>query len=108
MTLVAIPSILALARANSGRRLVLEFLSADTLLVGLTCRGNGRSGISVGGASQAEIVASLVGSNGEAQVRTEGKSHTILVNCDLVEHDVVPKLDRRGGEVRVEGNTNLP
>lgn len=80
----------------------------DTLLVGLTCRGNGRSGISVGGASRAEIVASLVGSNGEAQVRTEGKSHTILVNCDLVEHDVVPKLDRRGGEVRVEGSTNLP
>jgi len=31
LTLVAIPSILALARANSGRRLVLEFLSASSL-----------------------------------------------------------------------------
>ena len=55
-------------------------------LVGLTCRGNGRSGISIGGASRVKIVACLVGDNGAAQVRTEGFSHTQIVNCDLLDN----------------------
>ncbi|HTN77551.1 MAG TPA: right-handed parallel beta-helix repeat-containing protein [Pirellulaceae bacterium] len=54
-------------------------------LIGLTCRGNGRSGISIGGASQVMLEACLVSSNGEAQVRTEGYSHTELVNCTLLD-----------------------
>jgi len=48
----------------------------DTNLVGLTCRGNGRSGISVGGLPVSALTACLVGDNGEAQVRTEGVSRT--------------------------------
>lgn len=36
-------------------------------LVGLTCRGNGRSGISIGGALRVELEACLVGNNGEWQ-----------------------------------------
>lgn len=55
-------------------------------LVGLTCRGNGRSGISIGGASRVELEACLVGNNGEAQVRTEGYSHTKIVNCTLLDN----------------------
>jgi hypothetical protein len=73
----------------------------DASLVGLTCRGNGRSGISIGGASRVELVACLVGDNGAAQVRTEGYSHTRIRNCDLVETSA-PALVREGGEVFVD------
>jgi hypothetical protein len=68
-------------------------------LVGLVCRGNGRSGISIGGASRVRLEACLVGDNGRAQVRTEGFSHTSIVNCDLIDHPDAPALLREGGEV---------
>ncbi len=67
--------------------------------VGLTCRGNGRSGISIGGASRVVIEACLVGDNGQAQLRTEGVSHTRLVNCDIVDHPAAPAIDQQGGEI---------
>lgn len=65
----------------------------DTTLVSLTCRGNGRSGISVGGASRVQIKACLVGNNGAVQVRAEGPSHTQLVGCDLLGTDTAPGID---------------
>ena len=72
-------------------------------LTGMVCRGNGRSGISIGGASRVRIEASLVGNNGEAQLRTEGFSHTRLVNCDLIDDNpAAPALVRESGEVVVE------
>ncbi|GIW92590.1 MAG: hypothetical protein KatS3mg110_0631 [Pirellulaceae bacterium] len=74
-------------------------------LVGLTCRGNGRSGVSVGGASRVVIEACLLGDNAEAQLRTEGFSHTRLVNCDLIDHPAAPAIDRQGGEVIQEMRT---
>jgi len=74
----------------------------DVSLVSLTARGNGRSGISVGGASRVLIQACLVGNNGAAQVRTEGPSHTRIVNCDLVDDPDAPALIRHGREVIVE------
>lgn len=73
----------------------------DATLVGLTCRGNGRSGISVGGASRVKIIACLVGNNGAAQVRTEGFSRTEILNCDLVDGTNAPGLVRDGGLVSV-------
>jgi Right handed beta helix region len=73
----------------------------DATLVGLTCRGNGRSGISVGGASRVKIIACLVGNNGTAQVRTEGFSRTEILNCDLVEAANAPAVVRDGGLVSV-------
>lgn len=73
----------------------------DATFVGLTCRGNGRSGISVGGASRVKIIACLVGNNGAAQVRTEGFSRTEILNCDLVESANAPAVDREGGLVSV-------
>jgi hypothetical protein len=73
----------------------------EASLVGLTCRGNGRSGISIGGASRVEVSGCLVGDNGAAQVRTEGYSHTRIRNCDLVETSA-PALVREGGEVFVD------
>ena len=40
----------------------------DTALVGLNCRGNVRSGISIGGASRVRLDSCLVGNNGAAQL----------------------------------------
>jgi len=73
----------------------------DTSVVGLTCRGNGRAGISVGGASRLRMEACLVGNNGTAQVRTEGRSITRVVNCTLLDN-TGPAVKREGGEVFVE------
>ena len=71
----------------------------DATLVGLTCRGNGRSGISIGGASRVNLVACLVGNNGAAQVRTEGFSKTQITNCDLIDAPHAPALVQEGGRV---------
>ena len=67
-------------------------------LSGLTCRGNARSGISVCGASRVLIDNCLCGNNGDSQVRTEGYSHTRIVNCELLD-DTAPPLKREGGTV---------
>jgi hypothetical protein len=69
-----------------------------TSLIGLVCRGNGRSGISVGGASRVRVIECLVGDNGKAQVRTEGQSKTELIRCDLLDN-TAPAVVREGGEV---------
>ncbi|HRX77674.1 MAG: right-handed parallel beta-helix repeat-containing protein [Planctomycetaceae bacterium] len=76
----------------------------DATFVGLTCRGNGRSGISVGGASRVKIIACLVGNNGAAQVRTEGFSRTEILNCDLIESAEAPAIVRDGGLVSVSSD----
>lgn len=70
-------------------------------LVGITARGNGRSGISIGGASQVLLEACLVGNNGHAQVRTEGWSHTLLVNCNLLENTAPALVKEDHSEVQV-------
>jgi hypothetical protein len=76
--------------------------ATETELVGLTCRGNGRSGISVGGASEVTIDACLVGNNGTAQIRTEGYCEARIVNCDLIDDPRAPALDKQGGSVTIE------
>lgn len=67
-------------------------------LRGVTCRGNARSGISVGGASRIRIEGCLVGNNGAAQVRTEGQSHTHIADSSLLDN-TAPPLVREGGKV---------
>ncbi len=67
-------------------------------LKGMTCRGNARSGISIGGASRVKVNACLLGNNGEAQLRTEGFSTTELVDSDLIEN-TAPRIDRQGGRL---------
>lgn len=56
----------------------------DVRLVGITSRGNGRSGFSIGGSSSVVLEACLAAANGEAQLRAEGYSHVRLVNTTLV------------------------
>jgi hypothetical protein len=52
-------------------------------LINIKGRGNGRSGISVGGSSQVRIAESILGDNGAAQVRAEGYSLVEILASDL-------------------------
>ncbi len=72
----------------------------DATLVGLTCRGNGRSGIAINGASRVKIIACLAGDNGVAQVHADGYSHTEIINCNLLPKSA-PAVVRLSGEVLV-------
>jgi len=74
-------------------------------LRGVTCRGNARSGITVAGASRVRIENCLVGNNGAAQVRTEGQSHTHIVQSDLLDN-TAPPLVREGGKVYMDEDEN--
>ena len=64
----------------------------------VTCRGNARSGISVGGASRVAIEGCLVGNNGVAQVRTEGHSITRIRASTLLENPA-PAVLKLGGQI---------
>jgi hypothetical protein len=72
--------------------------AVDCKLQGLTCRGNGRSGISIGGASRIQAVDCLIGDNGSAQVRTEGECKAELIHCELLANTAAG-LVNEGGEV---------
>jgi len=74
----------------------------DVYLGGVTCRGNGRSGITVGSASSVEIDMSVVGNNGRAQLLTLPYSETFVRNSDIYAN-TAPALVDRGGRVWVEG-----
>ncbi|MCC9629362.1 right-handed parallel beta-helix repeat-containing protein [Blastopirellula sp. JC732] len=76
-------------------------------LNGITARGNGRSGISVGGASRVTIRDALVGNNGVAQVRTEGFCRVVISGSDLLDN-TAPAIDRVGGTVIVDGQLYEP
>ena len=80
----------------------------DARLKSVTCRGNARSGISVGGASRVQITECLLGGNGEAQLRTEGYSHTRVVSSRLLD-GAAPAIQSEGGSVQVEqGQADAP
>jgi hypothetical protein len=79
----------------------------DITLQSVTCRGNARSGISICGASRVRIENSLCGTNGVAQVRTEGYSHTRIVNCELLD-DTAPALKNEGGTVTSDDDAEAP
>lgn len=74
----------------------------EVTLAGVTCRGNGRAGITVGGTSQAQLNACLAGDNGEAQVLTLPYSETGIHNSVLLSNSA-PGLVDRGGRVYVDG-----
>jgi hypothetical protein len=74
----------------------------DVLLTNVTCRGNGRSGIAVGGASLALIDVSLLVSNGAAQLLTLPASETYLRKTRL-RSNTAPGWVDQGGRVYVDG-----
>ncbi len=65
-------------------------------IAGVTARGNGRSGIAVGGASQVEIDACLVGNNGAAQLLTLPLSETHVRNSELLGNTAPAWVDQGG------------
>ena len=69
----------------------------DCLLENLRCRGNGRSGVSIGGASRVKVSACLIGSNGIVQLRAEGYSIAKATDCDLIDDADAPASQSFGG-----------
>jgi hypothetical protein len=77
---------------NSARRVSIE---------GVTCRGNGRSGIAVGGASLVEVVGCLIGDNAEAQLLTLPLSETRVRDTKLLSN-TAPAWVNEGGRVSID------
>lgn len=71
-------------------------------LGGVTSRGNGRSGITVGGASKVEIGVSVLGSNGRAQLLTLPYSETLVRNSQLFSKTAPAWVDQ-GGRTYIDG-----
>ncbi len=76
--------------------------ATDVRLIGVTARGNGRSGISIGGSSRVEIQDALVGDNGTAQVRVEGVATAYLTGCQLIDN-TAPADVVLGGKLFIDG-----
>ena len=68
----------------------------------VTCRGNGRAGVSVGGASSVRIESCLLGDNGQAQLLTQPLSQTHLEGSQLLSLTAPGWVDE-GGRVFVDG-----
>lgn len=74
----------------------------NCLLSNVICRGNGRAGIAVAGATRVTIDECASGDNGAAQLFTEGFSHTRVTKCQL-EPNTAPAIVWRGGSLSVDG-----
>ena len=74
----------------------------DIQLRGLTCRGNARSGVSVGGASIVDIEGCLLGNNGEAQLLTLPISETHVRSSSFLPLTAPGWVDQ-GGRFFLEG-----
>ncbi len=74
----------------------------DVRLVGVTSRGNGRSGVAVGAASRATLEGCLVGDNGTAQLLTLPYSRTRVRDSTLIGNTAPAWVDR-GGQLLLDG-----
>ena len=74
----------------------------EVQLSGLTCRANGRSGISIGGASRVTVTKCLLQDNGTVQLRTEGWSHA-EVNQSQLGDGQEPGWIMEGGQLTIDG-----
>lgn len=77
-------------------------------LVGVTSRGNGRSGVSVGGCSELSLNSCLLGDNLHHQLRTESVAQVELAGCSLLENSLGPTIDRQGGEITESASVEQP
>ncbi len=73
-------------------------LAEGITLENFTFADNGRSGLSVGGASSIVLMNSTSKGNGESQVRTEGECLLELQNVTLEPGDAL-EMDRKGGRI---------
>ncbi|QGJ71201.1 Right-handed parallel beta-helix repeat-containing protein [Planctomycetales bacterium 10988] len=77
------------------------------LLAAVTCRGNGRSGINVQGTSQVEIINSLLGDNGTAQLRVDEFSKTAVIDTEIIPSDVEEILKASQNAIVKEENSQV-
>jgi len=79
-------------------------------LGGVTCRGNGRAGLSVGGASRVELEDCLIGNNAKAQLLTLPWSTTSVADSEIFANTAPARVDRGGklyvGDQPVEGTVD--
>ncbi|HEY5312059.1 MAG TPA: right-handed parallel beta-helix repeat-containing protein [Pirellulales bacterium] len=74
----------------------------DCRLTQVVARGNGRSGVTVAGSSQLEVLDSLVGDNGWAQLYVAGLALAAVRETHLLDN-TAPPIVRHGGRVFVDG-----
>lgn len=79
--------------ANDARRVTL---------LGVTCRGNGRAGVAVGGACQVNLEQCVLGDNAVAQLLTLPWSETHVTRSELLPK-TAPAWLTRGGSLTVDG-----
>ena len=77
----------------------------QAVIIGCVIRGNGRSGVSVGGASHVDLTSSLIGDNGKAQVRSEGFCRLTIDSCDIIEQFGRIPVHNQGGLIVRDGQT---
>ena len=80
----------------------LHNTARNVSLIGVTCRGNGRSGVTVGGASLADIDHTLLSDNGQQQLLTLPYSETHVRDSRLLPHTAPGWVDQ-GGRVYLDG-----
>jgi hypothetical protein len=76
----------------------------DCVIAGVECRANGRSGLSVAGASRVDVLDSYFYDNGRVQVRSEGFAKVALDRCEVLDESA-PKFSLEGGQLTVDGQT---
>ena len=77
---------------------------SDTIITFCNLRGNGRSGMSAGGTSSVRLDATVVGANGDCQVRCEGLATFGIQDCRLLESDDSgPPIKQDGGQIFIDG-----
>lgn len=75
----------------------------DCKLTGVTSRGNGRSGVNIGGASRLIMDSCVIGDNGVSQIRTEGWSTTVVIESELLDASA-PAYLVAGGKLTIDGD----
>jgi len=79
-------------------------LATEVSLDSVRCRGNGRSGISVGGASSCTISNCVLGDNAVSQFRSESSCHATISESKFSGDTIFgPLMDVRGGKIDVDG-----
>jgi len=70
-------------------------------LIGVTSRGNGRSGVAAGGSSRLRLDGCLIGDNGEAQLRAEGLATVTVDDSELVDNTAPAVVHKGQSQVEV-------
>ena len=79
----------------------------DIELRQLTCRGNGRSGIAVGGSSRVRVDGCLVGANAESQLRVRDYTRVSVAHSRLLGTGDAPSVDRLGGWIDLHPSVEM-